>query len=172
MAGALSQFHFLIVDDSAHIRRLVVAMLRCYGCTQISEARTAQQALEVLNRAPAVDIALIDWMLAESQHNGTDLVKHIRRSPHDHLVYLPIIMMTGHTDRENIETARDAGITEFLAKPFTAKGLHTRLVNLIEQPRPFVRTSTFFGPDRRRRTMDPPTGEERRLSPARREKTR
>jgi len=45
MLGALSQFHVLIVDDSAHIRRLVIAMLRCYGCTQISEARTAQQAL-------------------------------------------------------------------------------------------------------------------------------
>jgi len=115
---------------------------------------------------------LIDWMLAESQHNGTDLVKHIRRSPHDHLIYLPIIMMTGHTDRENIETARDAGITEFLAKPFTAKGLHTRLVNLIEQPRPFVRTSTFFGPDRRRRNTEPPENGERRLHLARREKSK
>lgn len=169
MSGSLAKISVLVVDDSLHIRRLVATMLRSYGCTQLIEAKTAQQALDILQRKP-VDIALIDWMLEDRVETGMDLVRQIRLSPHDNLPYLPIIMMTGHTERDNIERARDAGVSEFLAKPFTARNLHSRLSALIDQPRPFVKTRSFFGPDRRRRSDEPVTGKERRLMPPRREK--
>ncbi len=169
MSGSLANVHVLIVDDSKHICRLVATMLRSYGCKNLVEAKTAQQALDILNRQH-IDIALVDWMLDERAHTGLDLIRQIRRSPHENLTYLPIIMMTGHTERDNIERARDAGMTEFLAKPFTAKNLHSRLVALIEQPRPFVKTRSFFGPDRRRRNEDIPPENDRRFKPAKREK--
>lgn len=168
MSGSLSNVTILIVDDSLHIRRLLLTMLRSFGCTNIVEAKTAQQALDILNRRQ-IDLALIDWMLEDPQQTGIHLVREIRRSPHEHITYLPVIMMTGHTERDNIENARDAGITEFLAKPFTAKNLHSRISALIDQPRPFVKTRTFFGPDRRRKDESPPGGE-RRLHNPRREK--
>ena len=50
-------------------------------------------------------------------------------------------------------TARDLGMTEFLAKPFSPKLIYLRLRIIAEQPRSFVRTGDFFGPDRRRRQI-------------------
>ena len=59
--------------------------------------------------------------------------------------------------------ARDAGITEFLAKPVSSKALYQRIVSVIANPRPFIKTKTYFGPDRRR-NINPGayTGPERR----------
>jgi DNA-binding response OmpR family regulator len=60
-------------------------------------------------------------------------------------------MMTGHSAVVRVMEARDAGVTEFIAKPLSARTLLNRLNAVIYQPRPFVRTQTYFGPDRRRR---------------------
>jgi DNA-binding response OmpR family regulator len=68
---------------------------------------------------------------------------------------LPIIMMTGHSEKSRVVEARDAGVTEFVAKPLTAKAVLERIQAVIYRPRPFVRTATYFGPGRRRR--DDPT---------------
>ncbi len=64
---------------------------------------------------------------------------------------VPVIMMTGHSERHRIEEARDAGITEFLAKPISARSVLERMIEVIEHPRPFVRTKSYFGPCRRRK---------------------
>jgi len=170
MPGNLAPLHILIVDDSLHIRRLVLTMLRAMGCVHIHEAKNIAQARDILARKP-IDLALIDWMLDDPAGTGMDLVTFIRKSGTNDMVYLPIIMMTGHTERENIELARDMGVTEFLAKPFTARNLHTRLAILIDQPRPFVKTRSFFGPDRRRRHTGPGVTGERRLHLAKRTTT-
>jgi DNA-binding response OmpR family regulator len=63
---------------------------------------------------------------------------------------VPIIMITGHTERYRVEAARDAGVTEFLAKPVTAHNLFARITEILERPRAFVRCDRYFGPDRRR----------------------
>jgi DNA-binding response OmpR family regulator len=62
-------------------------------------------------------------------------------------------MVTGHSERHYIEQARDAGVTEFLSKPITARALYLRIMEVIERPRQFVRAPTFAGPDRRRKTL-------------------
>jgi DNA-binding response OmpR family regulator len=64
--------------------------------------------------------------------------------------FVPIIMLTGHSEKRRVTAARDAGVTEFLAKPLSAKALYERIVNVVVNPRPFVKTRTYFGPDRRR----------------------
>ncbi len=165
--GSLSRLNILIVDDSAHIRRLLLSMLTPMGAQNIFEARTLAQARTVLN-TKTLDLAIIDWMLDDPAGDGMALVTEIRQSPLETVTYLPIIMMTGHTERENIELARDMGVTEFLAKPFTAKNLHARLNMLIESPRPFVKSRSYFGPDRRRREHSPIEGLERRNTSPRR----
>jgi DNA-binding response OmpR family regulator len=63
---------------------------------------------------------------------------------------MPIIMLTGHSDRAHLDAARDRGVTEFLCKPVTARTILTRLETAIMNPRPFVDAPGFFGPDRRR----------------------
>ena len=60
--------------------------------------------------------------------------------------------MTGYSNRVRVEHARDEGITEFLAKPYTSRDLYNRIVQIIEKPRQFVKNKEFFGPDRRRRS--------------------
>jgi response regulator RpfG family c-di-GMP phosphodiesterase len=62
-------------------------------------------------------------------------------------------MVTGHAERPLLERARDAGVHEFLAKPVSASMLYARLQRVIENPPPFVRSDTYFGPDRRRRAV-------------------
>ncbi len=58
--------------------------------------------------------------------------------------------------------ARDAGANEFLAKPFTAQLIYSRIQALIESHRPFIKCKVYFGPDRRRKKGPPPDGWERR----------
>jgi two-component system chemotaxis response regulator CheY len=58
--------------------------------------------------------------------------------------------------------ARDAGITEFLAKPVSATLIYRRIAAMVENPRDFVETGSFFGPDRRRRAAGPKGAERRK----------
>jgi hypothetical protein len=58
--------------------------------------------------------------------------------------------------------ARDAGVTEFLAKPISANALYQRVLNIVANPRPFIKTKTYFGPDRRRNVNPNYNGPERR----------
>jgi DNA-binding response OmpR family regulator len=60
-------------------------------------------------------------------------------------------MISGYTERAKIEAARDAGVNEFLAKPVTPQSLISRITEIIERPRAFVKTESYAGPDRRRR---------------------
>jgi two-component system chemotaxis response regulator CheY len=75
---------------------------------------------------------------------------------------VPIIMITGHTEKQRVEAARDVGVTEFLAKPITAHNLFARIAEIVERPRAFVRCDSYFGPDRRRRQIDDYAGPWRR----------
>ncbi len=58
--------------------------------------------------------------------------------------------------------ARDAGVTEFLTKPISPKALYQRIVSVVTNPRPFIKTKTYFGPDRRRHASLNYAGPERR----------
>src|SRR6202140_2331278 len=76
--------------------------------------------------------------------------------------YVPIIMVTGHSEKKRVIGARDAGVTECLAKPVSAKALYQRIFNAVPNPRPFIKTRTYFGPDRRRNVNPNYVGPERR----------
>jgi DNA-binding response OmpR family regulator len=71
-------------------------------------------------------------------------------------------MLTGHSEKSRVLRARDAGVTEFLCKPISAKGLYQRILNVVVNPRPFVQTKDYFGPDRRRTPSANYVGPERR----------
>jgi DNA-binding response OmpR family regulator len=71
-------------------------------------------------------------------------------------------MLTAHSDKRRVTMARDAGVTEFLAKPVSAKALYQRVMNCVANPRPFIKTRNYFGPDRRRSPTSSYIGPERR----------
>ena len=135
MAGSLANVSILIVDDSPHLRRLIITMLRSFGAQVMYEAKNYQQAVEFIDRKP-VDIALVDWMLGDPLGNGNDLINYIRSSMVDEVAFMPIIMITGHTEKENIEEKQVFEIgncytiseisAKFHADPGTVKNLIKR----------------------------------------------
>lgn len=162
MAYDLSQLYVMVVDDNEHARALVRTILYTLGVRNLKLCPDAETALAALSDFPA-DIVIVDWeMPGES---GVDLTRKLRQDPNSPNPYIPIIMMTGHTERSRVLEARDAGVTEFLVKPISARLLCQRLHAVIEKPRPFVRAKNFFGPDRRRRSSLNFVGEERRSAP-------
>jgi len=143
-----SRLSVLIVDDSAHIRRLVRAILLAFGCKDVYDAPNANKALAEL-RSVHIDVIILDWLMEPM--DGIELTKLIRNSDTLPNPFIPIVMLTGHSTMNCILQARESGVTEYLAKPITPKGLMDRLKLVIDRPRPFVRTKSFFGPDRRRK---------------------
>ena len=151
----------LVVDDNQHMRKLVVTILQAFGTMQIYEAVDGNQAWAILREANP-DVVLLDWQMEGM--TGLEFARKVRTAPNSPNPFLPIIMLTGHTHVDHVRQARDAGVNEFLAKPVSVKAIYTRLISVIEHPRSFVRTESYFGPCRRRRASDEYRGPERRLT--------
>lgn len=149
----------LVVDDNAHMRKLVTTILQAFGVIQIQEAEAGQRAWSIL-REFNPDIVVLDWVMEGM--SGLELVQMIRSDPQSPNPFVPVIMLTGHTSLDHVMQARDAGVNEFIAKPVSVKTMMSRLVSVIEHPRPYVRTSAYFGPCRRRRGAEEYHGPERR----------
>jgi two-component system, chemotaxis family, chemotaxis protein CheY len=149
----------LVVDDNVHMRKLVVTILQAFGCVNILEADSGEKGWAVL-RESNPDIVVLDWVMEGM--SGLDVVKLIRSDPTAPNPFVPVIMLTGHTHLNQVREARDAGINEFIAKPVSVKTMMQRLMAVIEHPRPFVRTKSYFGPCRRRRADAEYKGPERR----------
>lgn len=139
----------LVVDDNPHMRSLLRALLNCAGVQQVSEAADGTAAIKAL-ADPTIDLVLTD--MAMNPMDGVEFTRRVRNERDSPNPFLPIIMITGHAERARVEEARDAGVTEFLAKPLTSQNLYARIAEVVERPRVFVRCDGYFGPDRRRRT--------------------
>lgn len=147
----LADLHVLIVDDNAFMRVLVATVLHSFGVRRTDEACEGADALEKLE-AGSYDLMITDLMMAPV--DGITLTRMIRKSSGRVSPYLPIILMTGHTDKDHVFEARDVGVTEIIAKPIAPKALYERIVAIIEKPRPFVRAKGYTGPCRRRIQKD------------------
>lgn len=154
----IDQLNVMIVDDNQHMRSLVRAILEAIGVRHFVEARDGEHAIEKL-RNNEVHLILIDWNMEPM--DGLELTRYLRQSPNSPDPFVPIIMLTGHTERLKVEVARDSGIDEFIAKPVMAKSLLARINSIVTHRRPFIKTGQYFGPDRRRKSM-PFDGPEKR----------
>jgi two-component system, chemotaxis family, chemotaxis protein CheY len=154
-----NRLRFLVIDDNAHMRRIVRTLLHGFGAREVIEAEDGAAGLEAFTHNQP-DIVLTDW--AMPIFDGLELTQMIRQPGANANPYVPIIMLTGHSEKKRVVSARDAGITEFLAKPISAKALYQRVLNVIVNPRPFIKTKSYFGPDRRRSTGTNYIGPERR----------
>lgn len=156
----------LVVDDNVHMRKLVTTILHAFGIVEIYEADSGEHAWTVLREANP-DVIVLDWVMEGM--SGIELVNMIRSNPACANPFTPVIMLSGHTSAEHVAEARDAGINEFIAKPVSVKTMMSRLVAVIEHPRPYVRTNSYFGPCRRRRGAEDYRGLERRVQNGRRQ---
>ncbi len=155
----LTRLNFLIVDDNKHMRALVKSILHALGVKSVLEAGDGADAFKELRHFPA-DVIVCDWSM--SPLDGLDFVRMVRTGSDSPNPFVPIIMLTGHTEMHRVLEARDSGVHEFLAKPVSATKLYSRIRRIIENPRPFVRAGLYFGPDRRRQESLAYNGPERR----------
>ena len=163
MSVSLSRVRFLIVDDNTHAVNLVKAMLRGFGADQLYDAQTVDSAQRRMKITPC-DIVILDYMLGAEE--GVTFARWLRNDPESPAPYTPIILLTGHADRPKIMAARDAGVNEFCVKPVTPADLMKRIAWVIDRARPFVRSQSYFGPDRRRHDDPNYRGPERRAERA------
>jgi len=150
-----SSLNVLVVEDNKNMQKLLRTILNALGVRNICETTTGNEAFDELQRFEA-DIVISDWNMEPM--NGLEFTRLVRRDERSPNPYIPIIMLTGHTETARVIEARDAGVNMFLAKPISVTALSERLTSLIDNPTRFVRTDTYFGPDRRRKNTGPPKG--------------
>ncbi|MDP6691995.1 MAG: response regulator [Alphaproteobacteria bacterium] len=159
MAYNLENMQVQLIEDNRNMRELVKMMLSALGMKSVRDYENGRQAIDGIKEF-VPDLIITDWMMAPV--DGLEYTRHIRTSDNSPDIFTPIILMTGHTEKWRIIKARDAGVNELLAKPITARTLYDRVLAIIEKPRPFVRTRSFFGPCRRRLNWQEYMGPERR----------
>ncbi len=112
---------FLVVDDSAIMRRIVVNSLSRIGHGHIAEAGDGVEALQQFN--DSVGCVITDWNMPNM--GGLELVQAIRSRPDGRTV--PILMVTTRSVREDILAAIEAGVNNYIVKPFTPQVLKEKL---------------------------------------------
>jgi two-component system, sensor histidine kinase and response regulator len=128
---------FLIVDDMEGMRRLLGNSLRQLGFSDIHTALHGADALNALGER-SFDAVLTDWNMPVM--NGLELLRQIRAN--ERLRFIPVIMVTVETDREQIRSAFEAGVSEYLVKPFDLAALEAKLRRAFKKPSPHAHAST------------------------------
>ncbi len=149
----------LIVEDNQPMLDLAKSLLLTFGVGVVHSAKHGEEGFSLFCKENP-DVVVADWMMKPM--DGISLARRIRNDPASPNQFAPVILMTGFSEKRRVEQARDAGITEFLVKPFNARDLYRRIAQIIERPRQFVRSEDFFGPDRRRKSSKKYGGELRR----------
>ena len=151
----------LVADPSPYLCMLVHGILRGFGATKVLEVRSSFGVLETLV-GQKIDILICDGRLPP--HGGLSLTRAIRRNPENENRTMPILIMTSDTREAAIKAARDVGANMVVAKPLSPASLYDRLAWVAFNPRQFIDTESYFGPDRRFKIEGYPGGVGRRKS--------
>ena len=112
----------LVVDDYATMRRIVRNLLTQIGFTNIEEAADGAEALAKLRASP-VGLVISDWNMEPM--TGLQLLKEVRADAR--LKNTPFIMVTAESKTENVVSAKQAGVNNYIVKPFNAETLKTKI---------------------------------------------
>lgn len=137
----------LVVEDVRATRVIVRTILRAFGIHDVVDAADGQEALKVLGERH-IDVVITD--LVTEPMNGVEFTRRLRMPRNGLNPYVPVLMVSGHTDIANVKEAIAAGVTEFLTKPIVPANLEARLLSVVRTPKKRVTTKTYCGPDRRR----------------------
>jgi len=116
----------MVIDDESFMRNLIIRILSEVGVTDVSTARDGAEALETLSDESALpNVIICDLEMPEM--NGFEFVRNLRK--HDRLALrnLPVLIVTGHADPQDVYAAVDAGIHGYLVKPISRHTLESRI---------------------------------------------
>ena len=149
----LSGVVVLVVDDQPSTRVLIKDVLYASGAAQVHSAANGAEAIAML-RSCKPDLLVLDWRMPELDGLAvTQLIRQAVTHPDRRISdpKVPIVVVSGHTGAQAVEAFRRAGVNEVVAKPFTIAALLDHLMEALNNPRAFVVSNDFVGPDRRRR---------------------
>ena len=112
----------LVVDDMSTMRRIVKNILKELGFSNIDEAENGSDALNKL-RANPFDLVVSDWNMPVMA--GIELLRNIRADAA--LKHIPVLMVTAEAQKENLVEAIQAGVSNYIVKPFTADTIKQKL---------------------------------------------
>lgn len=121
-----SQLNVLVVDDFQSMRRIIKNLLEQIGFTQIFEAKDGKSALAELSKRE-IGLIISDWNMAPM--TGLELLQNIRSQ--DKLKSLPFIMVTAESKTDNVVAAKEAGVDNYIVKPFNAATLKSKIEAVI-----------------------------------------
>ena len=142
----IQNLRVLIVDDSAHMRSLIRHMLYQLGIRKMEDASAFHDAIDALSSG-TYDMVIVDYTIEPL--NGNDFSRYIRWDKDSPCREIPIILMTSHMEADVIHAASNAGVHAILGKPFKGDDLTKKVKDIITNPRPFVRSEKYIGPERR-----------------------
>ncbi len=157
----LKRMKCLVVDPNAYMRGVIADSLRRLMITNINAAATAVEAFTV-GRMFKPDIIFVDW--DAGRMSGLEFTREVRRNTTGMSRETPIILLAGAIDHEQLMSARQAGINEFLLKPVSAQGVLSRIEEVVLRPRKFIDSRNYVGPCRRRKEDPAYAGPWRRLT--------
>jgi two-component system chemotaxis response regulator CheY len=147
LASALASLKVCIVDSEGDMCRMIREALNSLGISEIRECADSSSAQQVIGEFDP-DLCLLDS--STGPVDAITFVKSVRGAESNRRSEMQLIMMVSNANTRRVIEARNAGVDEFLVKPISARGLHSRLLTLVDNPRLFVRTVAYTGPDRRR----------------------
>ncbi len=165
----LSGFTVLVVDDNGYMVSLIRQTLAGLGVGNIktfTEAKEAIEFMKLVGENPVkagvmqIDFIVSNWQMAPI--DGLMFLRWMRTHKESPNRFIPFLMVTGFGDKTKVEEARDLGVTEVLAKPFSVNSVAEKLLQVIGAQRQYVQTATYFGPDRRRQNV-PYGGDDKRF---------
>jgi two-component system chemotaxis response regulator CheY len=119
---------FLVVDDFSTMRRIVKNILKQLGYENIEEAEDGAQAYSKLQNGN-FDFVVSDWNMPNM--DGLELLKKIRSD--ERLKAMPVLMVTAESEKDKVITAIQAGVNNYVVKPFTAEVLKEKMDRIFEK---------------------------------------
>ncbi len=117
----------LLVDDFPTMRRILRSLLKEAGFTDVEEAENGVMALEKM-KTTRFDLVITDWNMPEM--TGIELLKKMRED--DTLKDIPVLMVTAEATKECVIEAVEAGVSNYIVKPFTASALKEKIEIIME----------------------------------------
>jgi two-component system chemotaxis response regulator CheY len=122
---ALKDMRVFIVDDYNTMLRILRNLLRQLDINNVDEATNGDTAYQMLQRTPP-DLIISDWNMQPV--TGLDLLKKVRADAR--LKHIPFIMVTAESKTENVVAAKQAGVSNYIVKPFNAETLRAKIASV------------------------------------------
>jgi CheY-like chemotaxis protein len=153
--GDLSEFEVMLVNADDKSMAIMLQVFTGFGVKRLHACRSAGQAMEMV-KTTALSLIVCETALPET--DGYAFVHWLRRSPHEPNRSRPLILVASEARLPDVIKGRDCGANLVVTRPISSDTMLQRIHWLGREPRRFIESETYCGPDRRYHNLGPPPG--------------